>query len=523
MRKNIFNRNFIGITLVVAFVVALTLPLGALAATSPSLGTADPFAILSDTFTRNVGVTGITGNVGYTTLSGSGSDTVTGTTFTPAPPQTGLDQNSALANLNAQVIASCNSLGGGAVNLDNAPGHVTGVYNPGCYSSGGAMNITTNTVVTLDGAGTYIFKANGALTTQASTSVILINGASACDVFWIPVGATTIGSNPIATTTPTFVGNIFRGDAAGLSITLGHFANILGKLLAFGSTVTADTNTIAVPSCGVPAPGSVHIIKNVVGGTAVPSNFSIHLKLSGTDVAGSPAAGTTTPGTFYFLSAGNYVVSEDPVSSYKASYGTDCDSVGNLSIPSGGSVICTVTNTYTPPYVASGHGYVGGSPSFVSRTLPQIGITKVPTPQTLPVGNNSVVYNYTVWNVGKQQALANVTVTDDKCATIKYLSGDLNNDGKLDINENWKFSCTTKLSKTTTNTAVATGYSDDSYHQVATSSAVATVRVTVPGLPNTGFAPEEEQNILGSFAAIVGGLSVLFLSYFYFVKKNKIV
>ncbi|MEI6478937.1 MAG: hypothetical protein WCO18_01450, partial [bacterium] len=65
-----FNKNLIGIVTVVAFSVALSLPLGALAATFPSLGTADPFAILSDTFTSNVGITGITGNVGYTTLSG---------------------------------------------------------------------------------------------------------------------------------------------------------------------------------------------------------------------------------------------------------------------------------------------------------------------------------------------------------------------------------------------------------------------------------------------------------------------
>jgi hypothetical protein len=41
------------------------------------------------------------------------------------------------------------------------------------------------------------------------------------------------------------VGNIL--DAAG--ITIGHFANLTGRALAFGGTVTTDANTITVPTC----------------------------------------------------------------------------------------------------------------------------------------------------------------------------------------------------------------------------------------------------------------------------------
>jgi hypothetical protein len=41
------------------------------------------------------------------------------------------------------------------------------------------------------------------------------------------------------------VGNIL--DAAG--ITIGHFANLSGRALAFGGTVTTDANTITVPTC----------------------------------------------------------------------------------------------------------------------------------------------------------------------------------------------------------------------------------------------------------------------------------
>jgi hypothetical protein len=41
------------------------------------------------------------------------------------------------------------------------------------------------------------------------------------------------------------VGNIL--DNAG--ITIGHFANLTGRALAFGGTVTTDANTITVPTC----------------------------------------------------------------------------------------------------------------------------------------------------------------------------------------------------------------------------------------------------------------------------------
>ena len=107
------------------------------------------------------------------------------------------------------------------------------------------MLITASTNVTLKGAGVYIFRPGGALTTGANSDVLLTNGACAADVFWVPVGATTLGANAALSPTPTFSGNIL--DAAG--ITIGHFANLTGRALAFGGTLTTDANTITVPTC----------------------------------------------------------------------------------------------------------------------------------------------------------------------------------------------------------------------------------------------------------------------------------
>jgi hypothetical protein len=79
--------------------------------------------------------------------------------------------------------------------------------------------------------------------------------------------------------------------------------------------------------------------------------------------------------------------------------------------------------------------------------------------------------------------LDNVTVTDDHCSPVTYVSGDLNGNGKLDPGEQWKYTCTATLGVTTTNTAIATGYSDDVYHQASVATAIATVVVGAPITP----------------------------------------
>jgi hypothetical protein len=226
------------------------------AATAPSLGSESTYGVVSSTFTNSntAPQTIINGNVCYTTPPATPPLTVTGTTTVPCPPATGVDQGAALATLNGQP---CTSLGASAVALDavivgaNPPGFIP----PGCYFSGGAMNVTVSTNVTLTGAGVYVFRPGGALNTGANSNVLLTNGACASDVFWAPVGAATLGANAAPSPTPTFVGNIL--DAAG--ITIGHFANLTGRALAFGGTVTTDADTITVPSCAPFTSGNLPI------------------------------------------------------------------------------------------------------------------------------------------------------------------------------------------------------------------------------------------------------------------------
>ena len=335
------------------------------------------------------------------------------------------------------------------------------------------MDVTLSTTVTLDGPGAYVFKSGGALTTGANSQVVLANGANAADVFWAPAGAASIGANSATSATSTFVGTIIANALGSTGINLGHFANLLGRVLAFGHTVTTDSNTITIP--GASSLATLHVVKLVVGGTSASSDFTVSVKTGGVDVSGSPLAGAVSPGTSYSLAAGTYNVSEIAKPFYTQSFsGPDCDSSGNIILAGGDDKICTIVNTDVPR-----GSTVTSPPAAPALVPPLISVTKIPTPLALPAGPGSVQYDYVVANVGTV-VMSNVVVVDDSCTAMTYVSGDANTDSKLDLSEVWKYSCTKVLSQTTTNVVTATGQANGF---TATDFANATVVVGAPIVP----------------------------------------
>ena len=511
-----FNTNLIAILLAVTLALGFIVPSLVIAATTPSLGTAGTYGILSSTFTRNVGATTITGDVGYTTLSGGGTDVVSGATNTPAPAQSGTDQGTALTALNTQACTF--TFASGPINLSTDTTHGTaGVYTPGVYCTGGSSAASIGTAgITLNGSGTYIFRINGAFTTVNNSQVTLVGGATSCDIFFTPTAATTLGANT------TFVGTII--DDSG--ITVGNNTSWTGRALSFGGTVTTDTDTIN-STCTAPAasPATLNVVKTVVnnnGGTAVSSSFNLHVKLSGGDVAGSPNVGVVSPGRAYTLSAGTYVVSEDSNSSYIESFSGSCDAGGNITLTAGQNATCTITNTDIPP-VPQGSGPLVSAPAVA----PLIKILKVPSPAALPEGPGTVVYNYTVTNVGTV-AMSNVTVNDNKCIPVIFVSGDTNSNYILETNETWNYTCTTTLAQTTTNSVTALGQANGlTAFSVAnatvvvgtpfvapivippttTPATVAPIVVTIPGLPKTGYPPETDNTT--PYILILAGIVIV--------------
>jgi hypothetical protein len=85
--------------------------------------------------------------------------------------------------------------------------------------------------------------------------------------------------------------------------------------------------------------------------------------------------------------------------------------------------------------------------------------------------------------------MRNVTLKDNKCSAVKFLSGDRNSDSLLDLDEIWTYRCTQTVSATVTNTATATGTGPSGVTVRDTAIAKVVVGVTVPGLPDTGLVP----------------------------------
>lgn len=217
------------------------------AATSPSLGEAGFYGILASTYTNTAVGTTVYWDIGYTTPPAVPATVVNGIVHVADAnyEQAGLDQATALANLNSQAGSSPGfTFAPGAIDLASDVTHGTvGVYTPGFYDIDGAADIGGGGTITLDGAGTYIFRMDGALGTSANSIVTYINGASPCDVWWIPTAATTLGANS------TFVGTVI--DASG--ITIGDTVAWEGRALAYGGTVSTVRDTINKPPCALAA------------------------------------------------------------------------------------------------------------------------------------------------------------------------------------------------------------------------------------------------------------------------------
>lgn len=239
-------RTSLGLVASVGFAALLYEASPALAqATAPDIAVERTYGLTSSTFVNTAPGTTINGTAGQPALcfdvagAPASPAAVTGTTLSPCPAPVGIEQTAALATANGQA---CTVIGAGGLEGISIGGGPAGTFPPGCYVRAAALTITANGIVTLNGAGVYIFRSSGgALTTGANSVVNVAAGACENDVFWAPVGATTLGA------TTTFRGSIL--DAAG--ITIGQTTTVIGRALAFGGTVIVPLTpaTITVPTC----------------------------------------------------------------------------------------------------------------------------------------------------------------------------------------------------------------------------------------------------------------------------------
>jgi hypothetical protein len=110
---------------------------------------------------------------------------------------------------------------------------------PGVYTNTGAT--TANGTLTLNGGGDpnaeFVFRSGGAFGTGAGFNLVLTNGASACNVYWIAEGAIALGAGTVIS------GTLIANNGA---ITVGALSTINGSLLSTAGAIGLDATTISV-------------------------------------------------------------------------------------------------------------------------------------------------------------------------------------------------------------------------------------------------------------------------------------
>jgi hypothetical protein len=257
--------------------VALTLGFAALLCGPPA--EAQPlssFAVLGgSTVTNTATPTIVNGNLGVSpgsAVTGFPPGLVTGGTIHAADAVAAQAQNELTTLYNSLANATCNTdltgqdLGGMTL--------TPGVY---CFASSAQLTGT----LTLDGQGNsnavFILKVGSSLTTASGSSVLLINGASSCGVYW------QIGSSATLGTGTTLAGNL----VALTSITLNTGAGVTGRVLARNGAVTLDDSHVTVCSGGGGVLPSITSVPALSGwGMIVLTGFLVFLGLAAIRKAG---------------------------------------------------------------------------------------------------------------------------------------------------------------------------------------------------------------------------------------------
>jgi hypothetical protein len=330
-----------------------------------SLATASTYGVLANTAVTTATPSNITGSAGANigvgvggaptgTLSTSGVVTVGGAALTAL-----VSASSALADVRSGT-STLTELGSRTL--------VAGAYTGG--------ELAVNGTLTLDGAGSadsvFIFRAASTLTTGVSSSVVLINGAQACNVYWQVGSSATLGASSTMTGHVIAQASISTG---ATSVVNGQLIAVTGAVTLGGTTIinngctstpvvvtppvvtppvvtppvvtSAETVPVVEPAPAIVATGTLRIVKrvmNVFGGQATASSFIIHVRQNGLEVAGSPASAVEGDGRTYILEPGNYILSEERTNGYRGLWSGNISTGGSITLVAGQDLTVVRTN-----------------------------------------------------------------------------------------------------------------------------------------------------------------------------------
>jgi uncharacterized repeat protein (TIGR01451 family) len=225
-----------------AVVFAFTAIPAAAQASQVNLATASPFVVLGGQAVTNTGPSVLNGDLGVapgTALTGFGS---------PAVVNGATHDNDGVAKQAQSDLTNAYDVAAGQPLTADLSGTDLGnrTLTAGAYKFTSSAQLTGP--LTLDGQGDpnaqFVFQVASTLTTASASSVLLINQASPCNVFW------QIGSSATLGTTTAFQGNLM----ALTSISLNNGATVRGRMLARNGAVTLINNVLDGSRCGTGLP-----------------------------------------------------------------------------------------------------------------------------------------------------------------------------------------------------------------------------------------------------------------------------
>ena len=204
---------------------------------APNLRTTAGFAFFTanGAFTVN-GSTTVTGDVGTNVgaFTGFPPGTLVGNKRLPGSPEA--------IQAASDVLAAYNSLSPVTCDRTIAAELAGQTITPGVSCQNTASPTTLNGTLTLSGSGIFIIKSNSALTTATNSNIILINGATANNVFFQVNGAFTAG------TSSALQGTFLVNGA----IVLATGASLNGRGLSIGGAITLNANTVTNVAAPLP-------------------------------------------------------------------------------------------------------------------------------------------------------------------------------------------------------------------------------------------------------------------------------
>src|ERR1700712_156889 len=232
------RRRLPGIALAAAVACALA-PATAGAMTPVDLATAQPFVVLAGSTATNTGPSVLNGDLGVspgTALVGFGLPAVVnGATHAAdaVAAQAQLDLTTAYNVAAGQPVLPANDLTG--TDLGNR------TLKAGAYRFATSAQLTGPLTLDAEGdpAAQFVFEIGSSLTTASASSVVLLNGANPCNVYW------QVGSSATLGTTTAFQGNLM----ALASISLNNGASVIGRVLARNGQVSLINNVLDSTLC----------------------------------------------------------------------------------------------------------------------------------------------------------------------------------------------------------------------------------------------------------------------------------